>query len=226
MKHLKTGISQEGLKLIACLTMLIDHIGAIFFPGMTSLRIIGRISFPIYCFLLVEGVHHTLSPKRYALRLLAGAVLAEIPFDLAFFGRLDFDSCSVMVTLLLGYLGILAWRKGKSLFCLAVIGLLCLLAEFLRTDYAATGIAIILLFEATRERPYGKLWQLAGLTILCWSGYSVSVGLLRIPIQLFAVLAMIPICFYSGKKAIHSKAVQWGFYLFYPVHLLVLHVAK
>ena len=58
----KSGISQEGLKLMACVTMLIDHIGAIFFPYISWFRIIGRISFPIYCFLLAEGIHYTRSP--------------------------------------------------------------------------------------------------------------------------------------------------------------------
>lgn len=226
MKKTGAGLSQEGLKLIACITMLIDHIGAIYFMGVTELRIIGRISFPIYCFLLVEGGKHTRDPKKYGLRLLIGVLLAELPFDLAFSGSLNFDSCSVMVTLLFGYLSIVAWRNGKGALRFAVIGLLCLLAEFLRTDYGAIGIAIILLFDLTREIPYGKLWQTGGLAVLCWSGYSVSVGLLRIPIQFFAVLAMIPISLYNGRKVTHSKAVQWGFYLFYPAHLLILSLLK
>ena len=80
---MKKGISQEGLKILACLTMLLDHIGAVFVRGYT-LRIIGRIAFPIYCFLLVEGVLHTKNPRRYGLRLGIGLLLSEIPFDLLF----------------------------------------------------------------------------------------------------------------------------------------------
>lgn len=83
----KRGLSQETLKIIACVTMLLDHIGATFCPGI-GLRIVGRIAFPIYCFLLAEGVHYTHSPKKYGLRLLIGALLSEIPFDLLFFGEL------------------------------------------------------------------------------------------------------------------------------------------
>ena len=75
----KFGVSQESLKLIACVTMLIDHIGALFFPYALWLRIIGRISFPIYCFLLAEGVHHTHSPLTYGLRLLLVALIQKYP---------------------------------------------------------------------------------------------------------------------------------------------------
>ena len=99
----KFGLSQEGLKLIACVTMLIDHIGAVFFPYAIGLRIIGRISFPIYCFLLAEGVHHTRSPLKYGLRLLLVAVISELPYDFLFYGRFTWLRNSVMVTLLLGF---------------------------------------------------------------------------------------------------------------------------
>ena len=129
-------ISQEGLKLIACITMLIDHIGAIFFPDLDSLRIIGRIAFPIYCFLLVEGAHYTRNPKKYACRLLIGAILSEIPFDLAFAGRNNWYSCSVMVTLLLGYGAILAMEQVKGLWKGIVVLPFFLAAEFLGADYA------------------------------------------------------------------------------------------
>ena len=79
------GLSQEGLKLVACVTMLMDHIGAVLLPQYLFLRYIGRIAFPIYCFLLAEGVHYTNNPKKYCLRLGVGTMLSEIPFDLALF---------------------------------------------------------------------------------------------------------------------------------------------
>ena len=93
-----SGISQEGLKLLACITMLIDHIGATLMIRLIQetsandaslvwlyylMRIIGRIAFPIYCFLLVEGAAHTRDPKKYGLRLFVGMLLSEIPFDLS-----------------------------------------------------------------------------------------------------------------------------------------------
>ena len=101
--------SQEGLKILACVTMLLDHIGAVFMPSYANyslyyaLRIVGRLAFPIYCFLLAEGVAHTKNPVKYGLRLLLGVFLAEVPFDLAFSGGIDWGSQSVMVTLILGF---------------------------------------------------------------------------------------------------------------------------
>ena len=95
----KRGLSQEMLKLIACLTMLIDHVGATVIlelfgttPSLGlywlywAMRIVGRMAFPIYCFLLAEGAHYTRNPKQYALRLAIGVVLSELPFDFAFWG--------------------------------------------------------------------------------------------------------------------------------------------
>lgn len=71
------------MQLIAMLTMLIDHIGYIFFPQDLEWRYIGRIAFPIYCYALVQGHLHTSSKLRYLLRLLAIAVIAQIPYNLA-----------------------------------------------------------------------------------------------------------------------------------------------
>ena len=98
-KHLH----QEFLKIIACVSMVRDHIGAFLVPQIW-LRCVGRLAFPIYCFLLVEGFHHTKNPKGYALRLLIGAILSELPYDLLLSGGISFARQSVMITLLLGFL--------------------------------------------------------------------------------------------------------------------------
>lgn len=246
----KIGISQEILKMIACVTMLLDHIGAALIydmyvdAGMVNgvdmlgaaapdraqaryriyllLRIIGRLAFPIYCFLLAEGIAHTRNPKKYGLRLMLGALLAEIPFDLLFFGELTFAHQSVMVTLLLGFL-MAMWAKkcGNILLPFAV----CFFAaELLGTDYGGIGVALIGLFVVSDQRPNKLLIQLVGMIVLMllMGSVEVSVGIVNVPIQMFAVLSMIPIYFYSGRKITSSTWVQVVFYLFYPVHLFLL----
>ena len=85
-RSMKFSLPQDMLKILACMTMLIDHIGAIFFPYIAWMRIVGRISFPLYAFLLAEGVHHTRNLKKYGLRLLLILVLTELPYDLLFRG--------------------------------------------------------------------------------------------------------------------------------------------
>lgn len=221
----KRGISQEILKLIACITMLLDHIGAVFVRGYT-LRIIGRIAFPIYCFLLAEGAVHTKNPRKYALRLFIGMLLSEIPFDLALKGGLTWSDQSVMVTLLLGFLAIELLKMAKwDWLKLLIVGAFCGLAEWANTDYGGFGVLLIVLFSQTR----GKLWlQALLLALVAWMMNSARIPVFgyRVPIELFAVLSMIPIAFYSGRKATSCKAVQVGFYLFYPVHLTGIFLAE
>lgn len=223
---MKRGLSQEGLKLIACITMLLDHVGAVFVPGYT-LRIIGRLAFPIFCFLLAEGAHYTRNPKKYALRLTIGALLSEFPFDILFYGKFTWQHQSVMVTLLLGYLAIVLMEKCPNVFVkFAVSFPFFLAAQWLQSDYGSYGVGMIVLFSITREL-LGKEWiQTLGLAVICAMMPSVSLSVFgfSVSIQLFAVAAMIPISLYSGRKATQSKAVQWGFYLFYPVHLAVLYL--
>ena len=221
----KTGLSQEMLKLIACMTMLIDHAGAVLFPQYLSLRIIGRIAFPIYCFLLAEGMFYTKSPKRYGLRLGVGAVLSELPFDLALFGGITLQYQSVMITLLLGFLMAILMRHVRKLHWQVLLVIpFALVAEWMNTDYGGWGIALIALFILSRDLPQRLLVQATGMAVICYlmDSYVMSIGSLSVPIEMFALAAMVPIALYSGEKWSRSKALQWGFYLFYPVHLTAL----
>lgn len=221
----KKGLSQETLKVIACMTMLLDHVGAMFVRGYT-LRIIGRIAFPIFCFLMAEGAYYTKNPRKYALRLLIGALLSEIPFDLAFQRGLTWRSQSVMVTLLLGFLAVEAIQNTQNnLLKLLAVSAGFALGQLLQTDYGGYGILLIVLFSQARR----KWWlQTVLVAMFAWMMDSVPVQVLgmRIPIEMFALLAMLPIGCYSGRKRSDSKVLQWAFYLFYPVHLTVLVVIR
>lgn len=222
------GLGQEGLKAIACLTMLLDHIGAVFVPGYYTyyiLRIFGRISFPIYCFLLAEGVHFTRNPRKYALRLALGAAAAEIPFDLAFYGGLTLENQSVMLTLLLGFAALEAWKKLPPWAGVPATAMLALAAEWLNADYGAWGVVLIVAFGVLRERPR---WQLIlAVTLILLAMDSIGIPFLfGIPIELFALLAFVPICLYSGEKRGQGRGIQLLFYCFYPVHLLLLWVLE
>lgn len=217
---MKRGLSQEGLKIIACVTMLIDHMGAVLFPANPWLRVIGRISFPIFCFLLSQGIHYTHSKKKYFLRLALWMIPSELAYDYALRGSFTWAHQSVMVTLLLGALMGLCIEKAPKLFYkLLLILPFAALAWLLRTDYSYRGIFTIALFLLTRDMPHKLPVQLIGL---------ICVNCLPNPntIQIFAVLSAIPIALYSGKKISRSRALQWGFYAFYPLHLAVLLLTK
>ena len=244
---MKKGISQEGLKLIACLTMLIDHIGyEIVYPIYASMsvvsaadlpevkliyklyllcRCIGRISLPIFAFLLVEGIHHTKDRKKYAKRLAISAILAEIPYNLVVSGSISGPKQSVMATLLLGFLAVHYMEKCRNLAWKPVVLLpFAVLAEVFQVDYGWEGIILIALFKLSREMYSPNLVRTGGMIVLFhyMSSYILQIGNFTLPMQVLGVLSMLFIANYDGRKLTRSKAVQWSFYLFYPVHLLIL----
>ena len=185
-------------------------------------RIIGRLAFPIYCFLLAEGMRRTRDPKKYSLRLGIGALLAELPFDLLFEGGISWESQSVMITLTLG--AVMIWCMNKTekkwLKLLTLIPF-AFLADLCKCDYGAGGIAMIAVFALFDRLPV----QAFALALVNWQllpSAAVMIYGIVVIIQLFAVFAMVPIALYSGKKLTHNRVVQWAFYLFYPVHLLIL----
>ena len=127
------------LKLLAMIAMTLDHIGCIFFPRLPLLRMIGRLAMPILCFFIGEGLRHTRNPQKYLLRLVGFALISELPFDLAFYGRVDWASQNVYFTLALGLMalrllqssspsmmGRLCWRWAVLPFCCEPItGAIC-----------------------------------------------------------------------------------------------------
>ena len=211
------------LKLIAIITMLIDHVGAVLVPGNTMLylvfRCIGRLSFPIFVFLLVEGFHHTKDVKKYLLRMGAFALISEIPFDLAFEGKiLEFEYQNIFFTLFLGLFCLYFMREVEkryhqniivmNLFNAFLALIFGVIAFYLKTDYDYRGILLIVAFYLFRGN---KL--LLGAALLFISGYLLGY------INIFAALAIVPIAFYNGQK---GKSIKYVFYIFYPAHLLVL----
>lgn len=220
--------TQEHLKILACLLMLLDHIGYMnLIPGCyTELRVIGRLAFPIFCFLLCQGFIHTRSKKKYMIRLGVGMLLSEIPFNLFISGRICYlGGQSVMVTLFFAFLMAMLMEKVENL-PLKVLLLIpfYLFGELLHSDYGGAGIVMVAVFLLTENLPHKRLLQTALMipAQLLVGSWKVTFLGISFPIQLFAIFAMIPIALYSGKKTTHSPILQWGFYLFYPVHMLLL----
>ena len=242
---MKKGISQEGLKLVACIAMLIDHIGyelinKLYIAASSGgalmqarnlyrtyyvCRCIGRIAFPIYVFLLVEGFHRTLHRKQYALRLAIGALLAEVPFDLMVSGTMFGPKQSVMVTLLLGFLALAAMDRCRNFSLKPLVAVpFALLAHLLRCDYGWQGIALVVIFEMSGHMTRQNLIRFCAMVILFHYSNStiLQIGGISLPMQTLGALSVLFISAYDGRKLTNSKTVQWIFYLFYPVHLLVL----
>ena len=216
------------LKLIAACTMFIDHMGYTLFPGVMWLRCIGRVAFPIFCFLIAEGCVHTHDRKKYALRRFVFAVLSEIPFNLmtgwAVWNPYDQN---VLWTLLAG--AAVCWsidgalkRRTAPAFVLtgaAMVAAFWLLEVFC-TDYGGWGMLLVAMFYGVRRAPYGQAAKMAaqavGLAFFC-------IGVMGgVSTELWALAALVPIWLYSGQRGVSHKAVQYGFYAFYPLHILSL----
>ena len=221
---MKKPIPQEGLKLLACGAMLVDH-WALLFGKSLWYRALGRLAFPIYCFLISEGLAHTRNRRRYFGRLALMALLTEPIYDLAFYPHAIWQGQNVLWTLLLG--GLLLDRLEQAHGVLEKLFwflLLPLVGELLGVSYGMHGILLIALFGLTRGQPGAVLTQTLGLALLslCMGSIPIAVLGIRIPVQLFSMFAMVPIGLYSGKKITGKCWVSRAFYLFYPLHLLLL----
>lgn len=244
----KKGISGSTLKLIAICIMVIDHIGAVLVEGrmlqileqagnsypeatashallFTSdllLRGIGRIAFPIFCFLIIEGLSHTRNPLKYALRLGLFGLISEIPFDLALKKTLfDWSYQNVFFTLFLGLMVIYLMQKIETAFIRNVFLRISLTAitlflgagaaMFLKTDYDAFGVLTIVIMYLFRKN---RLYEIFSGCI-CLTFMSL--------IELPCFISLLPVKLYNGERGLNLKYV---FYIFYPAHLLILYVIR
>ena len=243
------------LRLIACVTMLIDHIGYV--TGDMGCRIVGRIAFLIFAFLICNGFRHTSNRSRYALRLGIFALISQVPFTLFCYGDIRFSHWNVLLTLLLGLLCIWAadelrqrprFRWAALLPAIFVCGMYFF--GVISSDYSERGILTVLVFYFFN----GKKWWQRAMTvagavvatlydyIFAWGVVVAKMALGREVVtpqlgqwqlyQLFSLGALLFIFLYNGKKGnypenpVCAKLLQYGFYAFYPVHMLILWLIR
>ncbi len=225
-------LTGSALKWTALISMLIDHFTAVFYAGSRlarrplmgygtylSLRIVGRVAFPIYCFLLVEGYCHTRNVKKYLLRLGLFGIVSEVPFDLAFNrSYVNWSYQNVYFTLFLGLIALWLWdlcTKKDPKTCgfwrvflgLGAIAGCALIAHYGETDYGEWGVLVIAAMYLFRDSE----WQRD-----LFSGCAL---VLSSPLEAFSCVDYILLHFYNGER---GRQPKYLFYVFYPVHLLVL----
>lgn len=229
----KKGLTGFALKYIALLSMTIDHFSAIFLEyGTTAYTLgrgIGRVAFPLYCFLLVEGYFHTSNHKSYLKRLFLFAIISEIPFDMAFYKfplTSDLSTLTghqnVYFTLAFGFLAMYLidryWQQNTTLAMVSTV-IIATAAELLHFDYGSMGILVILIFYAYQKfytnRSVMQGHIIALLPLLTYGNFCVYLAL--------PLLAL-----YHGEKGNvlpHGKSfpgAKYLFYVYYPLHLFVL----
>ena len=235
----RIGLSASTLRVLAMTFMLLDHMWATIVPGNNWMTYVGRLAFPIFAFQIVEGFYHTSNRKNYAKRLLILALISEIPFNLMTLSSPIFPfHQNTIFTLLLGLWAISALDNAKTArtkpaavkagFVVLITYLLGLIGF---VDYGWKGVMTVVAFYVFHEGRFAKLGQLISmllLNIILFEGqrFPLFGGAYYLPAQAFALLALIPIWLYDGRKGFGGKRFQYTVYLFYPVHLLVLHLLR
>lgn len=203
------------LKIIAAFAMLCSHIYKcllVSYEQFLFLDMIGRISFPIFCFLLAEGFAYTKDRKAYLVRLWVCAVFSEIPYNLAFFG----DLCAkqgqnVLFTMFTGVLVLWGMEKADGRWRVFPLAIGMAVAHFFKMDYGFYGIWLIAIFGVLRGMRQEIMYLQAGSQICSVLLYGW--------IQVFSIGSLPFIWFYNGKRGKNRKCF---FYVFYPLHLLIL----
>jgi hypothetical protein len=220
-------LSGSALKLIACISMLSDHLArhcffkldwanAVWFTVMgkpiTLLQLMfkfGRFAFPLFAFLLVEGFLNTKNRKKYCLNLFVFALVSEIPFNLMHH-TLSYPIQNVMFTLLLGFIAMcsLEYFKDKPIISFLSLVLILMVSWYLRADYRTAGLLFILLLYGLRKE---KVIQCVVAPIL-----------LKMKAMVF--LSLVLTCMYNGKRGfIKAPFLKYFFYAFYPLHMLIIY---
>lgn len=235
-------LPREIFKLLAMLFMLIDHMGAAFYPYLIWMRCVGRLAFPMFAFSIAQGFEHTHSKIRYLFTMLLFAFLSEVPYDLLWARNpFSFQQQNVLFTFTLSLLLLMLidrLRRSrlplfvKWLLSVGAIAALSAAAEFTNLDYGAAGVLMVLLFYLAIQIPQKVLqylFEAVFLFVLDWYlipsfDLMLSSGMM-VPVQGFAIFSLPLIWLYNGRKTLSGKAgkvYQYFCYAFYPVHLLLL----
>lgn len=219
-------LSGSMLKVIAICAMLIDHVAAFLLydnkivlftlfgrsVGLYHImRYVGRIAFPLFAFLVVEGYLHTSNKKKYGIHLLVFALISELPWNLVHTGDWTYSNQNIFFTLLLGYLAVCVFEhfRGKEQVLL-LVAILCFSIVF-DADYGLGGVCLILFLYVLRE--HALLQALFGICTLS-NGWAVG-------------LAFVPINLYNQKRGfIRGRLAKYAFYAVYPVHLFIFYLVK
>lgn len=251
----KFSFSSAVLKNVAYISMFIDHFFAVVFIAYIQLiraqglptdsadgiyqigRAIGRIAFVLFAFMAAEGFCHTRSWDKYLLRLGIFAFISEIPFDLAIEGSVfSMEGQNVYFTLFLGVLALCFIKKlhGNPVVQFSGVVLCCIVAALLKTDYMFMGVLLIVVFYLCRKSFQlqilaGSITIYIGIVLLYvvryWGqGYPITVFMESSLSELYGLFAFVFIYFYNGQKG--KQLPKACYYLFYPLHLLLLYGMK
>ena len=210
-------LTSNQLKLLAMLTMTLDHIGVQLFPGVLWLRIVGRLAFPIYAYMIAEGCTHTRNRRNYLLQMAGLALLCQLVY---FFAMGSLFQC-ILVTFTLSILLIYAYDTGsRPLLVLALLGVIFVTIVLPRllpgtdfaVDYGFFGVLVPVAAYLGKTHRDKLLFTAGALAALAWSFGSI---------QWLSLFSLLPLALYGGKRG--KRPMKWLFYLYYPLHLAAIY---
>lgn len=215
------------LKIIACITMLIDHIGMILYPDILILRAIGRLSFPIFCFLIAEGIHYTRNYKKYILRLLLFALVSQIPYYFIKGSILKLNILFLFIFAVIFIKLIDNFKQNKVLMSILILisgAAITLVDTFNMVNYGWFGVLLIMLFYYLRNNPYKYL--LAVILMVLYPSFNIIIhdDITFDIIQYCAVFSVIFLYLYNNQ--IGKLNLKYLFYYFYPIHISILVIIR
>ena len=227
----KFGLTNNQLKIIAMVSMLCDHVGLLFFSDAEIFRIIGRIAFPIFAYMIAEGCRYTKNRAKY-LGMIAAMAVA---FQVVYFVAMQSLYQGILVTFSLAIITIYSIDgilKSKKLWVrLASLGALAFVAVFVfvlplllqgtdfALDYGVWGILLplIVYFMPSHKWRIGGAFALLLVRAIYYTFVPVSLGLL----QWFSLLSILFLVLYNGERG--KTKMKYAFYIFYPAHLVILY---
>jgi len=214
-------LGREILKWIAIITMTIDHIGAILFPEFEVLRLIGRLSFPLFAYLLILGMENTRNIRNYFTRLFIFALISQLPFYLAT-GIEPLDHLNIFFTLSFGLMFVYFFKKNSIIAFIPIV-----LSILLNFDYSIYGIVMIgCMYILTGNIKLGTilLVLLNGIFLVPWNSQFLSI--LVLPLIILHQNGF----FTKTKDEVKEFKIpfwrKYFFYVFYPLHLSILYIIK
>lgn len=223
----KRPLSSESIKIIASATMLIDHSGALLFPQVAILRAIGRISMPLFAFLIAEGCRHTKSKEKYFSRLFILGSVCQLIYII--FSRAADNYINILLTYAATVGSIMLFERAAERLCLsgqdksssvliaALVVIIIISGVFSVFDFSYGLWAAAMIYAAYFLKDENVRFAVFSLFLLLYCLYSTFIGY---PIQLFAMFSLPLILMYNGKRG--NTIPSWFWYLFYPGHLGVL----
>lgn len=228
-------LNANVIKILACIFMLLDHIGVYIYPGVLGFRYLGRLAFPLFAFFIAEGCKYTKHKLKRFLLIFVCAILCELTFN-GWFGILKGNillTFTLSISLIYAYQYLVTKLKDNkienidkityTIFFIFLIVVVMIINQLFYLDYGFFGILTPLSVYAFDLENYGVkskynyLLKLLGLFI-CLSLITISYG----TIQLFSFLAILILLSYNNQKG--KMNIKYLFYIFYPLHLLVLYL--